>query len=418
MAASLAAAGCEKVPLLAPSGSTITLTASTTALPSNGTTDIVAQVLEASGTPPHSGTHITFTTTLGRIEPADPTTDVGGRVIVRFFAGGSNGTAIITASSGGASTGATGAVRIAVGTAAVGQVTLSANPSTISANGGLSTILARVVDLNGNVLVNVPVSFTTSAGALSAGLVNSDLNGNAQTVLSTSVEAVVTATVGVQSSTPGGGTGSGGGTGNGGGTTGGSTTGQASAQTTVRVNPLPTISITAPGGILTANSPIVFTLSVTQPTNSVAPIRDVVVDFGDGTTRNLGSVTGANLTVAHQYEDDGTFTVSVRVTDTIGGVATGATVVVIQPEPPLGVTISFTKLGNPPPTTATFTATVTPSTTTVSTYQWNFGDGQSQTTTSNQVVHTYSVAGVYTVTVTVTTNTGQSASGQTAIGVP
>jgi hypothetical protein len=45
--------------------STITLTASATALPANGTTDIIAQVIEASGTPPHSGTHSSLRRTSG-----------------------------------------------------------------------------------------------------------------------------------------------------------------------------------------------------------------------------------------------------------------------------------------------------------------------------------------------------------------
>src|SRR5688500_15536800 len=72
--ASLLIVACEKVPLLAPSGSTIILTASTTALPANGTADLVAQILEAAGTPPHSGTHVIFTTTLGVIEPAEAVT--------------------------------------------------------------------------------------------------------------------------------------------------------------------------------------------------------------------------------------------------------------------------------------------------------------------------------------------------------
>ena len=52
---SLGLAACQKVPLLAPTGSTITLTASTTALSANGTTTIIAQVLEAAGTPPQIG---------------------------------------------------------------------------------------------------------------------------------------------------------------------------------------------------------------------------------------------------------------------------------------------------------------------------------------------------------------------------
>src|SRR5580692_10236698 len=89
---SLAAASCEKVPLLAPTGSTIALTVGATALPENGTVAIIAQVLESAGVPPHSGTEVTFTTTLGTIQPATATTDVSGRVIVTFNAGTSNGT--------------------------------------------------------------------------------------------------------------------------------------------------------------------------------------------------------------------------------------------------------------------------------------------------------------------------------------
>ena len=94
---------CQKVPLLAPTGSTITLTAAANALPVNGTTQLIAQVIEASGTPPHSGTQVTFTTSLGTIEPADAETDAGGRVVVTFKAGTANGTATITALSGGSS---------------------------------------------------------------------------------------------------------------------------------------------------------------------------------------------------------------------------------------------------------------------------------------------------------------------------
>src|SRR5688572_18655631 len=122
---SLALSACEKVPLMAPAGSTIILTASTNALPANGTTDIIAQVLEAAGTPPHSGTLVTFTTTLGTMEPAEARTDVGGRVVVRFLTGTANGSAVITATSGGATTGTNGALKIAIGTAAVGRVSVN-----------------------------------------------------------------------------------------------------------------------------------------------------------------------------------------------------------------------------------------------------------------------------------------------------
>src|SRR5436853_5498827 len=86
----LVAISCEKVPLLAPSGSTITLSTATSALGFNGSTEIAAQVLEAAGTPPHSGTHITFSTNLGTVEPAEVQTDINGRATTRFLAGTSS----------------------------------------------------------------------------------------------------------------------------------------------------------------------------------------------------------------------------------------------------------------------------------------------------------------------------------------
>src|SRR5262245_14090586 len=189
---------CESVPLLAPTGSSITLTTGVTALPVNGSTEIVAQIIEAAGTPPHSGTHVTFLTTLGTMVPPEAETDVNGRVIVRYLAGDSNGTATITATSGGATTGTNGAIKIAVGTAAVGRVTVSANPASVPSNGGTTTIIADVFDINGNALTSAPVSFTTTAGSLANALVITNAIGRATTTLTTSQQASVTASVGAQ----------------------------------------------------------------------------------------------------------------------------------------------------------------------------------------------------------------------------
>ena len=413
-------AACQKVPLLAPSGSTIVLTASNNAIAANGTVALIAQVLEPSGTPPHPGTHVTFTTTLGVIEPADATTDINGQARVTFKANGANGTATITASSGGATTGTNGSVKIAVGSAAVGRITLTANPSIIPATGGSSAITASVVDVNGNALPGVPVTFATSAGVLSNGLVNTDATGTAQATLTTSVEATVTATAGVTgSSGTGTGTGTGTGNGTGTGTNTGSTSSQSTATVTVRVNPLPTVSITATGTSFTAGSPIAFTISAQPATNSTAQIREVVVSFGDGTVRNLGAVSGTTLVVQHRYDDEGIYTVSVRVTDTLGSVVTAATVIVVEAQAPLAVAISHTQTTNVALdiTTVNFTATVTPSSAVVSRYVWNFGDGTPPvTTTSNQTVHQYNDDDVTKiVTVTVTTTTGQTATGTTSI---
>ena len=49
------ASACQRVPLLAPSGSTITLTVPVTTLAANGRVSVEAQVLEPAGTPPQTG---------------------------------------------------------------------------------------------------------------------------------------------------------------------------------------------------------------------------------------------------------------------------------------------------------------------------------------------------------------------------
>src|SRR4029079_18270309 len=81
-------AGCEKQPLFAPTGSSITLTANTNTLSANGATPIIAQVLELPGLPPQPGTQIASVTTLGQIQPSEANADVNGQVTATFLAGG------------------------------------------------------------------------------------------------------------------------------------------------------------------------------------------------------------------------------------------------------------------------------------------------------------------------------------------
>ena len=183
--------------LLAPIGSTITLSTLATTLPLSGTTSLIAQVIEPSGTPPQSGTVVTFTTSLGTIEPFEAETDSGGRVTVTFKAGTQSGTATITAVSGGVNTGATGAIKIAVGAAAVASIAVIASPGSVPASGGTSTISGTVGDAAGNVVVGVPVAFSTDNGSLSASVAMTDQAGIARVTLTTSKTAKVTATAGI-----------------------------------------------------------------------------------------------------------------------------------------------------------------------------------------------------------------------------
>src|SRR5262245_10313829 len=155
---------CDKVPLLAPANSTVSLTASARVLPVNGSTGLTAFVTESSGSAVQNGTTVRFTTTLGTIQPVQAQT-TNGIAVATFSAGSSSGVAEIHADSAGPTTGtgtgtgtstatcsAPACVQITVGAAAINTVTLRANPSTVGPTGGSVELIATVVGGDGNAL--------------------------------------------------------------------------------------------------------------------------------------------------------------------------------------------------------------------------------------------------------------------------
>jgi adhesin/invasin len=420
---SLLAITCERVPLLAPSGSTITLTSSNTAVPVNGTTQLIAQVIEASGTAPHSGTTVTFTTSLGTIQPSEAQTDSAGRATTTFSAGNSNGTAVITAISGGAGGGATtgtgstttattnNVVRIAVGSAAVGRVSINANPALLGSIGGTSAISASVYDVNGNPLPSAPVSFTTTAGSLASTTVLTDTNGTANTTLQTVVTATVTATVGSSSAPATGGTG-----------TTPTATGQSSGSVIINVSGAPTLAITAPTAA-SAGTPSTFTFAVTVPTGVV--VRDLTVGWGDSTPlQDLGAI-GSSATVQHAYANPGTYQITGTLIDTAGDrFSVNTSVVVIStPNPSINITLPTVPAIVSYPYTAAITIQVTPPVGIgIADVSIDFGNGQFSDlgglTGSTVVTSQYSHAATYKITVTVLDTLGRSTTGTATLILP
>jgi len=391
---------CQKVPLLAPTGSTITLTSSATALPINGTADIIAQVIRASGSPPHEGTHITFTTTLGTIQPSEVDTDINGRAVVKFVATSGSGTATITAISGGVAVAAANVVKIQVGAAAVGAISVSASPQSLPSAGGTTTITAAVSDTGGNVLPGVPVSFAidtgstgtaTGNGALSATVVTTDANGRASTQLTTSRTTTVSATAGVASTGTGGGTGTG--------TTTPTPTGSVqTGRVTITVNTTTAITVTAPTAPVTVGQPVVITIAAAASTTG-SPLTRTTVDWGDG---QVSTFTGLPTSASHVYNTPNSYIIVVTGVDAFGEPTTGVAAVTVNPRAPLVVTLPAStpaQSGQP----VLITATVQSGTTgaSVQSITWDFGDGSAQVTTNGlSVAHTYSVSSRTTFVVT------------------
>lgn len=376
VASLLSLAGCHKVPLTAPTGAGITLVGAEN-VAANGQMEITAVVMEgalsgssstggttgtvAGGTPVHDGTVVTFTTTLGRFEPADVQTK-DGKATTKLLTDGRSGVASIIAFSGSAKS---ETLSVNVGAAAATQLAVTASPQTLPGTGGTSTISAKVEDLQGNGISGVTVSFTTDKGNLSATSGVSNDQGIAVTTLTTTQDATVTAL------------------------TGGGTS-ALSGTVTVTLKPRTTVSISTAAGSAIVAVPVTFT--VTPGTGAI--ITNVVVDFGDGSSVPLGAITAAT-TLSHPFRSQGVQTVKATATDSEGGTGTASTQIAVSP---LVVSISFS--GSTPGVPITLTAN-TSTGALIDKYEWDFGDSTFASTTSNATVHTFNL-GRYVISLKVT----------------
>jgi hypothetical protein len=114
---------------------------------------------------------------------------------------GRSGTATVTALSGGGVEPLTTTVEIGAGPDGDVVISVTANPTTLGPGDFTSEIVATVTDNRGNPLANVPVIFSTTAGALASGgaVLRTNANGQAVdrlTLLDSQGNASVTVTSG------------------------------------------------------------------------------------------------------------------------------------------------------------------------------------------------------------------------------
>jgi immune inhibitor A len=180
----------------------------------------------------------------------------------------------------------------------------------------------------------------------------------------------------------------------------------SSISVTINPKPQPVVSLTPPSTPPTAGTDTLFTASVAVAPGSNTVIQDVTIDFGDNTTTDLGPTAGT-IPLHHVYDISKTYTVTLKATDSNGGVGTATAQVFVQAATPLGVTLNASANIGVTQTIETFTATVTGlGNAVVLSYFWEFGNGDPpQTTTTNQITHAYVHGAItYTAKVTVTTS--------------
>jgi PKD domain/Bacterial Ig-like domain (group 1) len=360
-------AACDKVPLLAPTGSNISLFLSTNSASLNSEVTIVATVIEngqsaggsggtggttGAGTPVQNGTLISFTTTIGTIEPSEARTH-NGTVSVKLITGSTSGTANITAYSGGASKQGT----LKIGTAAAKTVLVTTNPQSLGPSGGTAQVFVTVTDEGGSGIGGIPVSLSTDNGSLSASTVTTDSSGTATASLTTTATAKVSATVG----------------------------GLAVVVATVPVTARKLLSFTVNTANATIGTPIVFTVTPSGTTAAPVNISNVHVAFGDGGSRDTGPIT-KETAVPYTFTSTGIYTATATVPGEEGlntTVSIGSLPITVTPVP------SPATVNTP----VTFTASNIGSAQ-IDYYEWTFDDGTPVTRTSGpQLVHTFSSRG-------------------------
>ena len=132
-------------------------------------------------------------------------------------------------------------------------------------------------------------------------------------------------------------------------------------------------------------------------------------DWGDSSTY------GSGATPSHVYAADGTYTVTLKVTDSQGVITTTTFSVTVHDAPVAVISASSLKLFWEELGSFDGTGSYDPDGSIVS-YDWDWGDGSDHNTTST-AMHNWTAKGTYTVTLTVTDDDGISSSATVTVTV-
>lgn len=152
----------------------------------------------------------------------------------------------------------------------------------------------------------------------------------------------------------------------------------------------------------TGSAPLTVTFDASASYDPDGTIVDYRWNFGDG-------ATGSGRVTSHTYTANGTFTITLTVTDNEGKVgSTSRSITIVKVNDPPIAEFSFSPTTGIFPLNVTFDASASrdPDGSIVY-YGWDFGDGK--TATGKVVSHTYTTWGTFSIRLTVRDNNGASA---------
>ncbi|MCX6579253.1 MAG: PKD domain-containing protein [Candidatus Aminicenantes bacterium] len=450
---------CKPAILSAPDESILYVSINPSSIPIGGTSTVRVAGYKAGGTPLPDGTVIFFSCDIGSIDP-QAQTEKG--VAYAAFKSNDNrsGVANISVRSGNAEV-SPESLTIAIGSSALHSLSLSADPQILPVGGGTSAIKIMAYDESLNTLANISITLSADAGQLNSGgnAIYTNANGEARDTLQTNGTAVVTATCGdvsanitisveanekptasfvsspanplvgqtvyfdaSGSSDPDGsivgyqwnlGDGS---------TASGvsinhryTNAGAYTIQLVVTDNNGKTDSTDKSVIVSDNQNPTAaFVYSPTNPStdeniyfdasSSTDPDGDIVSyrwNFGNGST-------ASGVSAIHKYTGDGTYTVSLVVTDNTGNTGSANKTLTVSGNQSPTALFVYSPTSPKPGENVFFNASNSsdPDGTIVK-FQWDMGDGANRS--GAEITHRYSDAGTYNVLLIVTDNSGNTA---------
>ena len=343
---------CKKVPFYAGEGATLTISADHTQLKTGGDrTRLTIMGFDGQGQALHDHTRVVFSATLGTMAPTDVEL-MAGSGAAEFISGDRGGVAEIRARSGNIKA-EPDPLQITIGAAALGSLSLSANPSRFDPGGGRSLIRAYAFDADGNLLEGIALALSSTSGYFenAAPLYTTNAEGMVEDFLHLTETATVKAVSGEKN---------------------------AEVEITVAAeteNQLPQSEFSYSPAPPAKGETVNFNGSLSSdPDGSIVSWQ---WDFGDGQM-------GSGERVTHVFTWDGnnnrTFTVLLRVTDNRNGVSvTGKSITVETEEENQLPTAEFSYSPASPARgeRVNFNGSLSsdPDDSIVS-WQWDFGDGQ------------------------------------------